>query len=250
LRFNDITEINVAQNRKAAPATGLKKFYWVLGLLAIVGVAAIAWVVVNGRTGAAAMEPVAVEGAQDPQALVAKAQGVAVGPENAPVKMLVFSDFQCPYCGTFALQVAPVLKNEFVTNGKLQIVYYDFPLGGSHRFSFLASRAARCAGEQNRFWEYHDMLFARQADWAFEESPPVGKLLEIGKEVGLTGKEFEKCVKSDKYQDVVSANRTLGERLQVNATPTLFMNGRKVPSEVGLDVKALRDLINSSAGTP
>ena len=238
----------MAQNRKAKPASGLKNFYWILGLLAVVGVAALAWVVVKGRTGDAAMEPVAVEGAQDPQALVAKAQGVSVGPENAPVKMLVFSDFQCPYCGTFALQVAPVLKHEFVTSGKLQIVYYDFPLGGSHRFSFLASRAARCAGDHQKFWEYHDMLFARQADWSFAPNPPVGQFVDLGKEVGITDKTFEQCVKSDKYQDVVSANRTLGERLLVNATPTVFMNGRKVPSNSVLDIKALRDLIVASGG--
>jgi protein-disulfide isomerase len=240
----------VAQNRKARPASGLKNFYWILGLLAIVGVAAIAWIVVKGRTGNAAMEPVEVEGAQDPQALVAKAQGVSVGPDSAPVKMLVFSDFQCPYCGTFALQVEPVLKNDFVTTGKLQIVYYDFPLGGSHRFSFLASRGARCAGDQKKFWEYHDMLFARQADWSFEQNPPVGKLLELGKEVGLNEKQFESCLKSDKYQDVVSANRTLGDRLLVNSTPTLFMNGRKVPSDMGLNIEELRKLVNQSAGTP
>lgn len=240
----------MAQNRKAKPVKAAKKFYWVLGLVAIAGIVALAMIVVRGRTGAAAMEPVAVEGVLDPQGLVERAQGVSVGPDDAPVKMLVFSDFQCPYCGTFALQVEPVLKQEFVAPGKLQIVYYDFPLGGSHRFSFLASRAARCAGDQDKFWEFHDILFARQSDWSFDANPPVNKFIDLGREVGITGNDFEKCVKSDKYQDVVSANRALGERLQVNATPTLFMNGRKVPSEMGLDVSALRDLINTSAATP
>lgn len=240
----------MAQNRKAKPVKAANKFYWVLGLVAVAGLIAIGVIVARGRTGSAAMEPVAIEGAQDPQALVAQAQGVSVGPENAPVKMLVFSDFQCPYCGSFALQVEPVLKEEFVAPGKLQIVYYDFPLGGSHRFSFLASRAARCAGDQNKFWEYHNLLFARQSDWSFEANPPVKMFTEFGTEVGLERAEFEKCLKSDKYQDVVSANRTLGERLLVNATPTLFVNGRKLPSEIGLDIPALRDLINQTAGTP
>lgn len=240
----------MAQNRKAQPASGLKNFYWILGVLGVVGIAAIAWIVINGRPGAAAMEPVAVEGAQDPEALVAAAQGVAVGPDDAPVKMLVFSDFQCPYCGSFALQVEPVLVDEFVNTGKLQFVYYDFPLGGSHRFSFLASRAARCAGDQDKFWEYHNILFARQADWSFEPNPPVGTFVELGEEIGITDNEFEKCIKSDKYQDVVSANRTLGERLMVNATPTIFVNGRRVPANMGLDVPGLRNLINTAAGSP
>lgn len=239
----------MAQNRKQQPANGLKKFYRMLGILALVGVVAIAIIVVRGRSAGAALEPVEIEGADDPQALVAKAEGVAVGPENAPAKLLVFSDFQCPYCGTFALQIEPQLVQEFVNNGTLQIVYYDFPLGGSHRFSFLASRAARCAGDQNKFWEYHNTLFARQQDWSFAPDAPVREMVKMGEEIGLDKGAFEQCVKSDKYQDVVSANRALGERLMVNATPTLFLNGRKVPGEAGLDMKALRELVTNAAGS-
>ncbi|MGQ0814755.1 MAG: DsbA family protein [Gemmatimonadota bacterium] len=237
----------MAQTRKAKPASKLKNFYWLLGGLGVLGVAAIAWAVM--RQGSAALEPVVVEGADDPQALVEKAKGVPIGKDDAPVKLLVFSDFQCPYCGTFALQIEPALVTEFVTPGKLQIVYYDFPLGGAHKYSFLASRAARCAGDQNKFWEYHNILFARQPDWSFDENPPIGKLLDLGAEVGVDRDLLESCVRSDKHQDVVSANRLLGDRLLVNATPTLFLNGRKVPSDMGLEIAGLRNLINSAAGT-
>jgi protein-disulfide isomerase len=239
----------VAQNRKAKPASSLKNFYRALAVLAVVGVAALAWIVVKGRTGKAALEPIPVAGADDPQALVAMAKGVPVGKDDAPVKLLVFSDYQCPYCGSFALQVEPQLVTEFVNTGKLQLVYYDFPLGGNHRYSFLAARAARCAGDQNKFWEYHNMLFSRQNDWSFAQNPPVNMLLDFGDEVGLDRGQLSQCVKSDRHQDLVSANRTLGERLMVNSTPTLFINGRKVPAEMGLDVPALRNLINSAAGT-
>lgn len=239
----------MAQNRKAKPASNLKSFYWALGVLAIVGVAALAWIVVKGRTGNAALEPIEVAGADDPQALVAMAKGMSVGKDDAPVKMLVFSDFQCPYCGTFALQVEPQLVTEFVNSGKLQLVYYDFPLGGNHRFSFLASRAARCAGDQNKFWEMHNILFARQNDWSFAQNPPVDQLLDYGKEAGIDRDQFAQCVKSDKHQDLVSANRALGERLMVNSTPTIFVNGRKVPANTGLDLAGLREIINNAAGT-
>lgn len=240
----------MAQKKNAKPAANLKKFYGILGVLALVGVGAIAWIVVRSQTSRAAMEPVAVPGADDPQALVQKAQGMTIGRNDAPAKMLVFSDFQCPYCGTFALQVEPLLVQEFVNTGKLQFVYYDYPLGGTHRFSFLASRAARCAGEQNKFWEYHNALFAKQSEWSFEENAPVGKLLDYGKELGLDRGQFQQCVKSDKYQDVVSANHTLGQRLMVNATPTVFVNGRKIPTNNVLDIKAYRDMINSVSATP
>lgn len=238
--------MNVAQKKNAKPASNIKKFYGILTVLAIVGIAAIAWIVVKTQTGRAAMEPVAVEGAEDPQALVAKAKGMSVGPDNAPNKLLVFSDFQCPYCGTFALQLEPLLVQEFANTGKLQFVYYDFPLGGNHRYSFLASRASRCAGDQNKFWEYHNMLFAKQSEWSFDQNAPVGKLVDYGEDLGLNKGQFEQCVKSDKYADIVSANHTLGQRLMVNATPTVFLNGRKVPSEAVLDIKWYRDALNGT----
>jgi protein-disulfide isomerase len=240
----------VAQSRKVQKKTGLNRFYLALGILAAVGIAAIAWVVVRSQKANAAMEPVVVEGAEDPQALVAQAKGLALGNDAAPVKMLVFSDFQCPFCAQFASTMEPALHNEFVKTGKLQFVYYDFPLGGAHKYSFLMARAARCADDQNKFWQYHDLVLGQQADWSFEEDAPLGKIVEYGKAVGLDRGKFESCVKSVQHQDVVSANRRLGERLGVNATPTLFINGKRVPINSVLDIKTLREMINREAGTP
>lgn len=236
------------QRRKTKQTKGLGKFYGLLGLLAVIGVAAIAWVVIKNRSGRAAMEPIPVAGAEDPQALVAKAQGVVLGSDDAPAKLLVFSDFMCPYCAMFAGQIEPVLISDFVNTGKLQFVYYDYPLGGAHKYSFLASRAARCAGEQNKFWEYHNLIFARQSEWSFEPNPPVKMLIDFGGEVGLDKDRFGACVKSDKYADLVSANHMLGERLLVNGTPTLFMNGRKLPTEM-IELNALRKLIDQTAAS-
>lgn len=239
----------MAQAKKAAKGSNLKSFYLVLGALALIGVAAIAWVVVKNKNSKAAMEPVAVEGAQDPSRLVAKAQGVTTGQSTAPVKMLVFSDYMCPFCGSFAAQVEPTLISEFVNTGKLQYVYYDYPLGGAHKYSFLAARAARCAGDQNKFHEYHDLLFGKQSDWSFDESAPIGKFLDYGKEVGIADANgFKQCVQSDKFADIVSANHALGEQLGVNATPTVYINGKKVPVDLVMDIGKLRELINKEAG--
>jgi protein-disulfide isomerase len=243
----------VAQKNRARQGSNLKPFYWVLGVLAIAGIAVIAWLVVRTQTQRAAVEPVEVAAARDPQALVALARGVGIGSDDAPVKMLVFSDFQCPACAHFASQMEPLITSEFVQPGSLQFVYYDFPLGGNHRYSFLASRAARCAGDQNKFWEYHNLLFGKQSDWSPESKPPVGKLIGYGNELGLDRTVFEPCVRSDRYQDIVSANRLLGEQLGVNATPTVFVNAKRITAEVAMDIKALRQLINAelaAAGSP
>ena len=239
----------MAQAKKTTKKSGLQPFYYVLIGVAVLGIAAIALTVVRSQGGGAALEPVPVETLNNAE-LVDKAAGVAMGPADAPVKMLVFSDYMCPYCGTFAAQIEPALKTEFIDQGKLQLVYYDFPLGGAHVHSFLAARAARCAGDQGKFWEYHNTLFGRQSDWSFQQSPPVGMFVDYANEVGIDRGELESCIKSDKYQDVVSASRKLGDQLGVNATPTLIVNGKRVRAEIGLDIAALRELMRAELGEP
>jgi protein-disulfide isomerase len=240
----------VAQTRKVQKKSGLSRFYWVLGILAVVGVAVIGWVVLRSKQANAAMEPVEVAGADDPQALVAKAKGLARGNDAAPVKMLVFSDFQCPFCAQFAATMEPALQSEFVNTGKMQFVYYDFPLGGAHKYSFLMARAARCADDQQKFWEFHNLAFGQQSNWAFDENPPLDKIFEYGKTVGLDEGKFKSCVNSEQHQDLVSANRLLGEQLGVNATPTIFINGKRVPINSVMDIRALREMINREGGAP
>jgi protein-disulfide isomerase len=240
----------VAQTRKAAhkKKTGLQPFYYVVGGIALLGVIAIAVTALRSRGGGAALEPVPLEGLNN-QDVITRAQGIKLGPDNAPAKMLVFSDFMCPYCGQFASQIEPQLKAEYIDKGRLQLVFYDFPLGGSHIHSFLAARAARCAGDQNKFWEYHDLLFGRLSDWGTSATPPVNQLIDYSNQVGINRDEFGQCLKSDKYQDVVSASRKLGDQLGVNATPTLILNGKRVRGEIGLDMSALRELLNAEIGT-
>jgi protein-disulfide isomerase len=228
--------------------SGIQPFYYVLGGLALVGIVAIGLTVLRNRGGGAALEPVPLEGLSN-QELVEKAQGVKIGPDNAPAKMLVFSDFMCPYCGQFANQIEPQLKAEYIDKGRLQLVFYDFPLGGAHIHSFLAARAARCAADQNKFWQYHDLLFGRLSDWGTAQSPPVNQFINYANELGIDRGQFGTCLKSDKYQDVVSAGRLLGDQLGVNATPTLILNGKRIRAEIGLDMKALRELLNAEIGS-
>ena len=239
----------MAQPRRAVAKkkSGLQPFYYVLGGLAVLGIVAIAWTALRNRGGGAALEPVPLEGLNN-QEVITRAQGVKLGQENAPAKMLIFSDFMCPYCGTFATTIEPQLKSEFIDKGKLQLVFYDFPLGGSHVHSFLAARAARCAGDQNKFWDYHNTLFGRLSDWGVAPNPPVKEFVNYAGELGMDRGQFEECVKSEKYQDVVSASRLLGDQLGVNATPTLILNGKRVRGEIGLDWNALSELINLEVG--
>src|SRR5690606_28880923 len=119
----------------------------------------------------------------------------------------------------------------YVERGLVRLTYYDFPLGGAgqHRHSFIAARAGRCAEDQGRFWEYHDVLFGRQTEWSFARTAPVDQLTQYAEYVGLDRARFSECLNSDRHADVVTANRLLGEQLGVGATPTIFIGQRSFP---------------------
>lgn len=204
-------------------------FYIVLGIIAVGGVIAIAYALSRGG-GAAATEPVNLEAASA-QELYQQATPIRLGREDAPAKIVEFADFQCPGCGAFALQVKPRLM-PYIERGDAQLVYYDFPLGGSHIHAFLAARAARCAGEQqlegrDAYWAMHDKLYQEQPRWSVERNA-VDEFVSYAEEIGLDGRAFERCLRSDRHADVVTANRLLGDRLGVTGTPTVLINNRQI----------------------
>lgn len=229
----------------ATKGTNLRAFYVVFAVVALAGIAALGYAVA-GRGGQVATEPVELAGMQDMRALVETAKGVTIGESSAPVKLIVFSDYQCPWCGVFASRVKPLLEANEVKAGKLQIVFYDFPLGGGHKHSFVAARAARCAADQGRFWEYHDVLFGQQSRWSAKAATPLAEFEEYAGELGLDPSAFEGCLKSDRYAEMVTANRLLGEALGVNATPTVIINNKRVSNP--LDYEELSKQIAQEPG--
>ena len=216
------------KQKNSAKRGGPKMFYMILAAVAVLGIAAIAWSAMSSRASAMATEPIDLSTVADAQSLLEKAQGVPVGSADAPVKLLVFSDYMCPACKHWASFVEPAIKSSYVESGQVQIVYYDFPLSPGHRHSFLAARAARCAGDQNKFWEYHDALFGAQQDWSYDQGAPTGKFIQYAEDAGLAEPQFTQCLESDQHAELVSANKMLGEQLGVRGTPTVFLNGRQV----------------------
>jgi protein-disulfide isomerase len=199
-------------------------FYLVLGVIAVAGVGVLLYQVL-GRA-APAIQPVQV--VMDPAEL-AQTPGMGRGPEDAPLVMYEFADFQCPACANFATMIAPLIKERYVDRGLMRYVYYDFPLISIHQHAFLASRAGRCAHEQDRFWDYHDLLYARQRRWATERDP-TNLFIDFAADLGLDRRAFSECLRSDRYALEVTQNLRLGESLGVQGTPTLFLNGRRLPA--------------------
>jgi protein-disulfide isomerase len=140
------------------------------------------------------------------------------GPANAPITIVEYSDFQCPYCA----RVNPTLDQVRKEYGdKVKIVFKDFPLP-NHAEAPKAAEAAHCAGEQGKFWELHDRLFANQ------QTLQLPALKEHATAVGLDMNAFNQCLDSGKHASRVAANMKSGEALGVASTPTLYVNGRPV----------------------
>lgn len=226
------------------PAKGkgssLKTFYIVLGGIAVVGAAMLLYQL-YGSNGSAAMQPVEV--AMDPATLAAT-EGISLGDEDAPVVIFEFADFQCPGCGQFATFVTPLIKERLVEPGLVRYVFYDFPLA-MHPNSFIAARAGRCANAQGRFWDYHDALFQQQPVWAAERNP-IGMFVEMAGEIGLDVGDFESCLESDQYAEEVTRSLELGKSLGVAATPTIFVNGMRLPGPPSYS--ELEAIVHQAAG--
>jgi protein-disulfide isomerase len=138
------------------------------------------------------------------------------GRADAPVMIVEFSDFQCPFCR----KVQPTLKNLLAKyEGKIGLAYRDFPLRGMHGQAELGAESSRCAGEQGKFWEYHDLLFANP-----DKLNRVG-LLELARSAKLDEGQFASCLSSGKHRAEVEKDLQDGIRAGVMGTPGIFING-------------------------
>lgn len=145
-----------------------------------------------------------------------------LGQDSAPVTMIEFADYQCPYCGHFQSETFAQLKSNYIDTGKVKFVYVDFPFLGEE--SIMAAEAAHCAADQNKFWEYHDKLYQNQ-NGENEGVFTADSLKKYAGELGLNTADFSSCVEARLNKPVVEENIGLVNQLSVNSTPTFFING-------------------------
>ncbi|MFL5552678.1 MAG: DsbA family protein [Gemmatimonadaceae bacterium] len=207
--------------RESRAATRPKAFLWLLGLIALVGVAALAYVATKQKPRSVDARDVADTSNAGP------AQGYLLGKVDAPVKILEFADFECPSCAGWATVTEPDVRTRIIDAGLANLTYYDFPLT-QHRNTLPASNAAACADEQGKFWAMHDRLFQAQDEWNGESTDdPKPFFKRYAGEVGLDVSKWETCFDARKYQKRISANLAEGLRRGVNSTPT-FIVGNKL----------------------
>jgi protein-disulfide isomerase len=148
------------------------------------------------------------------------------GSPNAPVTIVEFSDFQCAFCKQVTPTLAEVLSKYA---GKVRLSYRDFPLRQIHPQAEKAAEAARCAAEQGKFWEYHDLLFANQAKLDLKS------LTEHARSLKLNQQPFEECLSSGKYAAAVGKDLEEGRQAGVSGTPAFFINGTVLSGAVPLE---------------
>lgn len=148
---------------------------------------------------------------------------VILGDPNAPVTIVEFGDYQCPYCKRFFDDVEGRIREEYIKTGKVKMVYRDFPLEQIHPFALPAALAAECARDEEKYWAYHDALFERQAKLQTLD------FAALAGELGLDRAVFKKCVDGKKYEGEVRKDYNDGVAAGVTGTPTSFLNGRIMP---------------------
>lgn len=164
--------------------------------------------------------------------------GQVRGQPNAPVTIDEWADFQCPACGLFVRNTESQLLTTYIAQGKVKLVFHDFAFLGQE--SNWAAEAAQCAGEQSKFWEFHDKLYASQRgenQGAFSKD----NLKKFASDLGL-GPQFGSCLDSGRYAQAIRDEQKTGQGLGVKSTPTLFVNGKKLEGAYSFDeLKAIID---------
>jgi len=150
-----------------------------------------------------------------------------LGDKNAKVTIVEFSDFQCPFCRRFWKETLPQIEKDYIDTGKVQFAYRHFPLTAIHPAAVPAAQASECANEQGRFWQMHDKIFDEQEKLSaggtaqFEASD----LKKWASDLGLNTTQFNQCLDSGKFTKNVTDDEQEAQKLGINGTPTIFVNG-------------------------
>ncbi len=219
---------------KKSKSSSKTPFYVAIGVVALFGVGALAYVASRPKNVATTVDPAKI--------VPGEPQGYLLGKPDAPVQVIEFADFECPACGQFATLAEPDIRKRLVDAGTISYRFYDYPLP-MHKNTWAASNAAACADEQGKFWEMHDQLFNAQDQWNGQAtSRPKGKFMEYAKALGLNVDQWEACFDARKYQARIKANEQMATKRGASQTPTFVIGDKMIGGAISFDrFKALVD---------
>jgi protein-disulfide isomerase len=181
--------------------------------------------------------------AQDPMAARTK------GSASAPVTVYEMSDFQCPFCARFALEIFPTLDAEYVQTGKIRWIFVNFPLP-MHPNATPAAEVAMCAAKQGKFWPVHDLIFRNQKTWA-PLTAPAEYFLTFADSAALDRKAFQECLNTDATLAEVKSDAEAAVRSGAKSTPSFYIEGGIMAGAQPLTVfRPILDSIYAAKTTP
>ena len=219
----------------AATQAGMKRFYALFAVLAVVGLGALGYLLTRPATVSipanVTVQPSDTSGFA----------GYVKGASTAPVEITEYADYQCPFCQTFATLQMPTIEERLINTGRLRWRYRDFPLQ-QHSFARLAAHSAACADEQGKYWEQHDRIYQGQSEWAAaRNAAPIFR--KYAQAIGLDMSRYDACMQSGKYAGRIQSDLNSGVQLGVSSTPTLLVNGRLYRGR--FDSDAITKLVDS-----
>lgn len=171
---------------------------------------------------------------------VDSADAPAKGPADAPVTLVEFGDFECPYCAGLEKTLSEILAHY---GDDVRLVFRQFPLENIHPAAFTSAEASLCAREQDKFWELHDAMYSDQ------EALSAADLKGTAMRLGMDSERFDRCLDTGKYEAAIRADMRAGEEAGITGTPALFVNGRLVPGGAAA-YEVIADLIDEELARP
>lgn len=152
-----------------------------------------------------------------------------IGNPDAPITIIEFSDFQCPFCAKFHMQTLPTIMDEYINKGTVKLVFRDFPIQNIHPNAVPASIAAECANEQGKFEQMYHTLFKKQKEWSnLETSYAIALFNQYASELQLNEEKFDSCIKNVKYIEEVQKDLDEGRTFGVTGTPGFFIGNEEI----------------------
>jgi protein-disulfide isomerase len=221
----------------AATQAGMKRFYAVFAVVAVLGVGALAYLLFQPATTSipanVTVQPADTSGFR----------GYLKGSADAPVEITEYADYQCPFCQTFATLQMPTIEDRLIQSGRVRWRYRDFPLQ-QHQFARLAAHSAACADEQGKYWDQHQRIYEGQPEWSIARD--AGSIFRNdAKAIGLDLNRYDACMKAGKYAGRIQASYNEGVQVGVASTPTLLVGGRLYKGR--FDSDAITKLVDSLA---
>lgn len=199
----------------------MRENLFIIAAIILAGVMISGAIIYKGNDNINNINTASIVGGDNNSFRLAEGDDIFKGNSDAPVTMVEFSDFECPFCAAFYQNTLPQLEENYIKTGKVKLVFRDFPLP-FHANAQKAAEAAECAGEQEKFWEMHDAIFDHQ------ENIGVADLKNYAVNLNLNSDKFNDCLDSGKYAGEVKQDMNDGSAVGVTGTPTFFINGEKL----------------------